>query len=339
MKIRGYVTLSIVILSVVLCLFIVGCSPTEGNESENNGPIKIAFNNQWPGYDQIYIAQEKGFFEKNGVEVELISTNDGVKTAEIYRNEEADGLFHVYTDIIFLNSEGIPTKIVYVDDYSDTADVIVGKKEFKTIADLKDKKIGIQSVNTFSHLFVLSLLENEGVKEGEIEFKQVLAQDVLKELEAGTIVAGHTWEPTTSLAVEKGYKILGKAGDIPGIITDVLAFNAKIIEERPEDVQAVVKSILEAKEYLETNKEESLEIMVRSTGLSKEAIEEGINGVYVPNLEENIAAMKDTEKTTSLYTSGRRISDFYTSRGQLSEIPKLDEIIEPKFVNNIELQD
>lgn len=48
-------------------LLICGCQyPKPAKE-----PIKISIN-VWPGYAIAYLAQEKGFFKQNGVEVELI---------------------------------------------------------------------------------------------------------------------------------------------------------------------------------------------------------------------------------------------------------------------------
>lgn len=330
---KRIIIIALVLLTILTAILISGC--TEENKTISQEPIKIAIN-VWPGYAHAFVAQEKGFFEKNGVEVELILKEEYSEAQELYTDGNTDGIFEVYVDTIFHNSEGISSKVVYVTDYSDTGDVIIGKPEYNSLADLKGKKIGIEGVNTFSHIFALSAAEKEGLVESEIQFESVFAGDVLTALEEGKIDAGHTWEPTTSEALEKGYKILGKAGDVPGIITDVLTFNSKIIKERPKEVEAIVKSLLEARNFVYTDREEALEIMSAAENIPKGEMNEGIEGVVHPNLKENMAAMKDTEETTSLYSSGRIISNFYISRGQLSSIPDFDKIIESKFIENIE---
>ena len=323
--------------NMIFVVFLVGILVVSGcaKIAEEKEPVKIAINSQWPGYAHTYIAQEKGFFEKNNVDVELIPTKDDVESRQLYTNREVDGYFNVYVDIIISNSEGIQSKVVYIADFSNTGDVIIGKPEFNSLADLKGKKIGIEGINTFSHIFALSAVEKAGLNEYDVQFDQVFARDVLTALEQGKIDAGHTWEPTKSAALEKGYKLLGKAGDVPGIITDVLAFSPKIIEERPEDIQAIVKSILEARDFVYSDREKALGIMATAEGMSKEEMDGGIAGVIQPDLEENINAMKDSEKTTSLYGSGEIIAQFYLDRGQLSSIPDFGEIIEPRFVNDI----
>ena len=344
MKIK--ISLVLIVLAIVLIAGLIIWSDyprISGNIIKNHlqpkkinseKPIKISLN-QWPGYAFVFIAEKKGFFEKNKVKVELVFDKEYAKSEENYKNGEVDGVLEVFADTIFHDSEGLKSKAVYVTDYSDSGDVIIGKSEYNSLADLKGKKIGIDGINSFSHMFVLTALEKAGVKESEIQIENVPAQDVLTALEEGRIVAGHTWEPTKSAALAKGYKQLGKAGDIPGLITDVLVFNDKIIKERPEDIQAIIKSMNEAKEFLDENPEEAIKIMAEKEEMSEEEMESGIKGAHQLNLDENIVAMKESEETTSLYSSGRIIVDFYIKRGQLSIIPDFNEIIEPRFVNNV----
>jgi len=66
--------------------------------------------------------------------------------------------------------------------------------------------------------------------------------------------------------------------------------------------------------------------------MSKEEMGKGIDGVRQLDLKENIKEMQKSGKMVSLYGSGKMIIDFFLSRGQLSQLPDLDEIIEPKFV-------
>jgi len=195
-----------------------------------------------------------------------------------------------------LNANGIPTRVVYITNYSDTGDVIVGRSEFNSIKDLKGKTISFEGIGTFSQMLLLSLLQKAGIQEGEFNTANLPAPRVLEALEAGKIDAGHTWEPTVSQAIEKGYKILGKAGGIPGIITDILAFHADVIKNRPQEVQGFVKAMLEAQLFLDSNPEEALTIMAQAENMSKAEMKAGISGVHFLNLQENRAAMQPARR-------------------------------------------
>jgi NitT/TauT family transport system substrate-binding protein len=131
------------LLAFLIIFMTPGCTAVE-----EKGPVKISIN-VWPGYAHAFIAQEKGFFEKNDVDVKLILKKNISESAELYKNGEADGFFDVWTDVVMINSEGIPTQVVYVADYSDSGDVIIGRPELKSLFDLKGKTVSFEGVNTF----------------------------------------------------------------------------------------------------------------------------------------------------------------------------------------------
>ena len=340
MRTKGFLSVLLVICVAVVagcCAMVCDKKPGEtvSTKVEEKKPIKIGIS-VWQGYAHAFVAQKKGFFGKNNVSVELVFKKGIAESIELYKNGEVDGVFNVFADMILINLKGIPTKVVYVPSYSESGDVIIGKAEFNSIADLKGKTISFQGVNTFSNLFVLKALEKAEIKEAEVQFQEIPGMDVLNAMEEGKIDAGHTWEPVISEALKKGYKILCKASDTPGIITDVLAFNSKIIEERPDDVQHIVKSLLEAKDFINSNKDEAIDIMAKAEGVDRVEVQRGIDTeVHMLDLNENIEAMKKSENTASLYVSLKVITDFYVKRGLISEAQVTEGIIEPKFIEGI----
>jgi len=319
-------------LALFICAIAIITSCTKAPEPK--GPLKIGIN-VWAGYAYAYIAQEKGYFQKNGVQVELVLCNDYFQSYQLYNEGKVDGNFEVYADAILQDAEGIGAKVVLVTEYSTSADVIVGKSEFKSLSDLKGKKIGIGAPNSFSNIFALAVLEQAGIKEHEIRFEIVPALDVPAALEKGLIDAGHTWEPAKSEALKKGYKVLAEANDVPGLITDVLVFNDKTITERPEEVKAVVKSLLEAVDFLKSNRVEAVRIMAKHEDMTEAEMRSGLNGLKILDLKENVEAMHKSAAHTSLYGSGELIADFYVKRGQLSHISDFDKIIEDRFVEEL----
>ncbi len=226
-------------------------------------------------------------------------------------------------------------KIVWVVDYSDSADAIVGKKELNSIDDLKGKRVGVEGMNTFSHMLMLELMRKHGVKEEQVQFVNVNPIDLPVALDKNLVDAGHTWEPGTSTALKKGYKIIGKAGEIPGIVTDVLAFNSKIIKERPDKIKAILKSLSEAREYLKTHPEEALEIMAQRNGITAQQLSSDIKGLHLLDLNDNVKAMRKSNDPESLYVLTGTVTTFFMKRGQITYKPDAAELIEPRFVNEL----
>lgn len=313
-------------LCVILAILLVSCTETP------QPPLKISLD-VWPGYAYVFVAQEKGFFEKNGVKVELLLQPTAAEAKLLFEIKKVEGRLSVFSDVIVANVEGIPVRAVYMVDYSDTGDVIVGHAGLTCLADLKGKIVAFDGVETFSHMFVVGSLERAGVHLGEYSAVNLAVQKVSDALETGTIDAGHTWEPTTSEALAKGYQILAKAGDIPGVITDVLAFHTEVIEKRPQDIQNVVRALVEARNFFVEHKAEAIKIMAQAMNIPEIAMREGVKGVYNPNLQENKAAL---QPNGALFQSGEIATKFYMDRGKLFKKPDIASLIDARFVSTLQ---
>lgn len=321
---------------LVTMILIAGCSQ---GKIEDKKPIKIGVN-AYPGYGHVFIAQEKGFFKKNGVDVEIVLNEDYLAIQDQFAKNQLDGAFMVYTDAIYAHGQGSDVQVVYISDYSVTADVIAARPELVKLEDLEGKTISVEGINSFSHVFVLSVLEKHGLSEGDFFIKSINAQEVVNALDRGDIDAGHTYGRGKIIAKEKGYVFLAYAGDVKGMIIDILAFHEEIIKMRPDDIQAIVKSLFEAKRFQETNKSEALEIIAKAIKDTPQAIGVGIEAVKYLDEKENVYAMYEESEEErgdvySLIESGKLIADFYLKRGQLSSIPDFKDILEPRFVNEL----
>ena len=69
---------------------------------------------------------------------------------------------------------------------------------------------------------------------------------------------------------------MAKAGDFPGLITDVLVFTPTLIKERPDEIRAIVKSLFEAQDYLKNNRDEAVTIMAGKMGMSRKEMTVGL---------------------------------------------------------------
>jgi NitT/TauT family transport system substrate-binding protein len=323
---------SILMIPFYSCLNLVDAQISDGE------PIKLVLTLWVPNF-LAYVAQEKGYFDKNNVDVNVTLIQDYAEAVRAYSNGEYDGMFIVYSDAIIQNAEGVDTKVVFNVDTSYEADAIIGSVD--NLTDVKGKKVGVEGINSFSHIFMLKSLENVGLAEADVEFVNILGQNIPEALVNNEIVAGHVYEPFIIEGVKKGLKILSTGADIPGIITNVLVFHSDIVEQRPMDIQNIIKSLIEAKEDYDKNSEQGVEIMSSKSGLSKNLIVEGLNNVKFTDLDYNtqFSMNRELKDTLSLYYSGNSIAKFYAERGVISEYPIIENIVEPKFVNELLLED
>jgi NitT/TauT family transport system substrate-binding protein len=168
------------ILPVIVIVVIVFSSSFNSIDAQTSSekPLKISVVVWGPNF-LAYVAQEKGYFEKNNVDVNLTLFHDHADAVKDYATGEHDGLFVVYSDALIQHSEGIDTKVVYNVDTSYDADAIIGSVD--SLTDLKGKKVGVEGINSFSHYFMIKSLENVGLDEGDVEFADIPAVRGVKE--------------------------------------------------------------------------------------------------------------------------------------------------------------
>jgi NitT/TauT family transport system substrate-binding protein len=315
------------LLLIFLLTITVSCSapPTAS-------PLKIAILSIWPTYGVAFIAQEKGLFAKQGVQVILVpiaGNSAYADTLKIYKEGKIDAAFMMFSDAIMLEAEGIATRIVYAVDYSDTADIIVGQPFLNSLSDLKGKKVSFEGFNTFSHLLVLKLLEQAGVREGEFEATKINYAEVPEALTTNKIQAGHVCSAAVTETLAKGFKQLGKAGDIPQLMIEGLVVNAQVVNTRHAELQKVVNALVEAMDFLQHSPEEGLNIIAKHTDTSFAELGASLKRLHVFGLQENRDVFK---KDGRLFEGGQEIIDFFYQKGVLIKIPDLNQMVDDQFV-------
>ena len=244
---------------VVALLVLVGNS-----QSIQAEPLRIGLST-WVGYGPLYIAEEKGFFEDEGVDIHLIKFEEGLTEA----------FFNDQVDAIALDFFGITTQqqadaremvIVLALDESAGGDGVVASHDIRSIADLKGKTITFDS-DTVSEFLLYVLLGEVGLSATDIEGIDLDAQDGGEAFQLQEVDAAVIWEPHLTVAknTEHGH-LLADSSDHPGLIIDGLFALADVLETRREEFKAVARAWDRAVGFVETNPDEAIEIMARNVG-------------------------------------------------------------------------
>lgn len=155
-----------------------------------------------------------------------------------------------------LREQNVPVKIVYLG-HRDGSTVMVRKDSpAKSLRDLRGKTFAIPSKYSNQNLVIHKLMEDQGVKPGEINFIEIPPPDMPGALAARAIDAYFVGEPHAARAELDGSgRVLYHAKDIwPGFISCVLVVTEKLIKERPAVVRDLVRGIAESGEWAETHR-------------------------------------------------------------------------------------
>lgn len=297
-------------------------------DSELKDPLKIGIID-WVGFYPLKIAETEGIYQKNGVSVEVTLYPDNPTLNEALKKGAVDIAGGVLSDFMLMRSRGNPIQVVAVTDYSNTADVIIGRSSIQSPHDLKGKKISFEGLNSFSHLFVSEFIQRSGIEEWEVQFVDLPASQVCHALEKGEIDAGHTWSPTSDQALKKGFKRLGKAGDYPGMITEVISTREDVLggDHKKEQVRRVLKSFFEAEELLMRKEVTSLKVIESYFHHDQEQIIRSMESVTFIRYQENFEAFHRSDSNHSLKSRILALSELMNQRGILSVPIVQDQLI------------
>ncbi|MEA3212482.1 MAG: NitT/TauT family transport system substrate-binding protein [Chthoniobacter sp.] len=295
-------------------------------------PIKIGYSD-WPGWTAWEIAKEKGFFKKHGVEVKLVWFPIYTDSLNALNTGKLDANCQTWSDTIPPLAEGIDLKVVLVNDNSAGNDGLVARKEIKSVKDLKGKTVATE-LGTCDHFLLLQALAKNKMTEKDINFKNMTVPDAAAAYRQGKLDAAVIWQPSLNDVMKEGKaNLLFTSKDIPGLIPDLLVFQTKVVKAREADIQKIVAAWFDVYEFVKKSPDEAVAIMAKIVEQKPEEYKAFLPGTKFFDLKADLKAFEKSTDETSLYQSGKVISDFLVGAGLMKKVPDYASALDPKFVN------
>ncbi|QYR21665.1 ABC transporter substrate-binding protein [Paenibacillus sp. sptzw28] len=322
----------IILLLVVMLAALSGCGGSkETPAGGSDEPITIALS-PWPGWFFWYLVDEKGFFKKHGVNVELKWFPVYSDSLQALSTGKVDANSQTLSDTLAPASKGIGLKAVLVNDNSFGGDAIVSKQEFQSIKDLKGKTVATE-LGTVDHLLLLTALDKNGMKESDINYVNMTVNDAGPAFISGKTDASVLWEPFQTKAVKEGKgKILFSSKDTPGLIPDLLVFRDDVIKNRPDDVQKIVDAWFDALDYFKTHQDEAIQLMAKHAETTPEDFKLGLSSIKLFTADDNLTAFGKRDDYTSLRYTAEKTAAFLKKLDMVGDIKDFDALFDPQFV-------
>ena len=173
-------------------------------------------------------------------------------------------------------------------DKSNGCEGLVATPDIKSVKDLKGKTVATQYYSV-DHMFLLTLLEENGMSVDDINLVDMTIENAGNAFVAGQCDAACIWDPYFSKAKDAGGTVLYSTADNPDLISDIVATSSKMIEEKPEVVQAMVKSYYEAVAYWKEHPEESNKFMADKMDVTVDEFESQMVGLIVLDAAQTVA--------------------------------------------------
>ena len=316
------------IVGVMVAAFLIA-GPAFGAE-----PIKLGMST-WLGYAPLYLAKEKGLFQKRGIEVEVVVIESPSDRRAAFAADRIQGMATtVDTHVMTAAAENpIPLKQVLALDDSHGGDGMVAKKEIKTIKDLKGKTVAAQLGAGASYFWLNYILSQNGMKLADLKTVDMKAGDAGAAFVAGKVDAAVTWEPWLSKAKDTPFgHVLLSSDQTPGIIVDSLAFKPDFLKKRGEDVKKIVAAWNEAVQFAAEKPAEADPIMAKFTGQKPEEFTKEKTGVRFYGQKENKEYFGTPQKPGLLYKVTQRAADVWSQLKFIKTKPKATDLIDGSFL-------
>ncbi len=302
-----------VMLALVAALSLVACA---GEKQAKDGEYKYG-SVDIPGLDgslcgaPIYIAYEKGFFAEEGFDVNLISAD--TETRKIGLNNGTipivNGDFQFFPSI----EEGVNVKVVDGLHNGCIKFVVRPDSDIKGVKDLKGKKIGVDEIGGTPHQVASVWLEQAGIsaiqQDGEVEFLPF--SDGNLELEAlyqGEIDVAAMWDPLGSVAEKEGkVKVIFDLSTDPAFAGKYCCFlyaSEKLLDEKPDEIAALLRAYRKAQDWIAKNPEEAVNIIISGKYAQiedKDLAVQLITSYEYPTLEDRESDKQNVQKDVEYF--------------------------------------
>ena len=328
--------LRIFVLMLVLSVALVGCGKKEATAPASPAKpaaaagdqvlITEAFHSLL--YLPLYVARDKGFFEKNNIQVSTIrAAGSGPTALASVLSGEAQFSVHGPEHVAFAKAKGGETRALSA--VANSAPVWVLAKKGVTIKspqDFKGKKIVVGLAPTTSNtLFRKLLIDNKIDAKTDLTITEVQNGSELGPVLANQADVAIVYEPQADQGVAQGLEVVYDFTKIyPDFAFSTTNASLKLIKEKPELVKRFVKAMEESLAYIHANPAEAQAVARKEfPNMAPDVVNKAVKRM----IDSNVYLPKGLV-TESAYKSAIEVQKFI---GNLKTDIPYGDIVDPSF--------
>jgi NitT/TauT family transport system substrate-binding protein len=210
----------------------------------------------------LYIAQERGFFRREGLQAELVQVRGNIGVTALLSGD-AHAINNVGTLIRAMERSDLPTKVVS-QSLKKNLFWLVTRPEIKSVRELKGRVFGTTTLGGSQHLAAVRFLQRAGL-DPDKDITVVIGGDVpaqLQSLLSGAIHLAALSPPTVIMARDKfKLRIHGSTlEDVPNL-QNGLGVSERLLRERRDLVKRILRARSQAHRYFWENERGTAEVL------------------------------------------------------------------------------
>ena len=263
-------------LSIILVVIGISAGGCQEPTGKYTGPVeKISIGTTTQELSTlIWIAEEKGYFEENGLDATVKAYDTGIETKNALLAGEVDVADTVDFVIAGLGLEGVDFKVLASIDTA-LIDYIIARKDkgIASLSDLKGKRIGIKRGSSAEYYLGKTLIFNN-LSLQDVELIALHPPEMADAIAQDKVDATITWHP-------HNYHIKNSLGDNAIVwsaqgeqdVYWVIFCKDEFVQKYPEKIKRLLNALVQAEEFVKHNSLEAKEIIARRVNLDLPYIE------------------------------------------------------------------
>jgi NitT/TauT family transport system substrate-binding protein len=270
------------LMTAIMLFTLVAMFGTDTWAQSSAPPIRMAYLQSDIHHLALWVALEKGLFKKNGADVEVKGVfKAGPEIMTAFAAGELDMAYVGEAPSTTAVANKAAKVVVVSQVNTEGSALVVAKKnsDINRLADLQGKTVA-------GHSTVQDFLLRRTLRAGDMAPETVniivlKPPEMIGALRTGQIDGFIAWEPYPSKAdtMSVGRNLATSKEMWPGHPCCVLASDQGFIDGHPEMVAAVVKSHVQATDYIHRNPDEAVKIGVKYTGMDEATVRQAVQNV------------------------------------------------------------
>ena len=236
--------------------------------------LTVAYSSRSIAPIDYFIAEQQGLFKAERLDVRLVQIRANVAVVATIAGE-VDVLGSISSAISAIQ-RGAPLKVLAVTLHRPLF-WLVARPEYKSIADLKGKVVGVVSIGGAQHTALRYMLRKGGLNP-DADVTSVVAGDVPAELQslASNAVQASALSPPTVIVARDRFRmnILGSVVQEYPTIQNGLATTERKLKEQPQVIRAMLRARAKASRLFHENPEVPINVLAKVLQVDRDTARE-----------------------------------------------------------------
>lgn len=258
----------------------------------------------------LYVAQDRGLFERYGLKVQLDSVASGTEAIAFLEQGRIDvGGIAIVTSLWNGWNQGIDVRVFApggLEPFVDSPTKVVVRKDLfesgavTTAADLRGRTVAFAGgPGSGGEYLTAKALEPAGLTIRDVEIVSLGNADIPAAFENGSIDAALLGSPYADQVEEAGTAVTIATDLVPGLMTVAFVGSGKFLGERPEAARRFALALLDAARLMQGDDylaPENVAAYLHYVNSTEDAIVRGTPVLYDPNLAIPVEGLADVER-------------------------------------------